>query len=138
MEIRANGVALRYVPYDKLSEIDQGVVIEHKRLGHALRVAQALQAQRDNRRVSGSPSRTNRGAEVRSKERAPGTKKPREIMQEDLNAAVMATRWQPASQGRKRPDAALASLSQPGKPAPGHGMLSHSVPPPTYHHDHAS
>jgi hypothetical protein len=28
----------------------------------ALRVAQALQAQRDNRRVSGSPPRTNRGA----------------------------------------------------------------------------
>src|SRR3984893_7979756 len=68
IELRADGVALRYVPYDKLSEIDQGVVIEDKRLGHALRVAQALQAQRDKRRVSGSPSRTNRGAEVRKQE----------------------------------------------------------------------
>jgi transposase len=96
MEIRANGVALRYVPYDKLSEIDQGAVIEHKRLGHALRVAQALQAQRDNRRVSGSPSRTNRGAEVRSKERAPGTKKQREFTLDDLNAAVRATCCTPA------------------------------------------
>jgi hypothetical protein len=28
------------VPYDKLAEIDQGAVIEHKRLGHALQVAQ--------------------------------------------------------------------------------------------------
>jgi len=96
MEIRADGVALRYVPYDKLSEIDQGGVIEHKRLGHALRVAQALQAQRDNRRVSGSPSRTNRGAEVRSKERAPGTKKQREFTLDDLNAAVRATCCTPA------------------------------------------
>jgi Winged helix-turn helix len=89
MEIRANGVALRYVPYDKLSEIDQGVVIEHKRLGHALRVAQALQAQRDNRRVSGSPSRTNRGAEVRGKDRAPGTKKQREFTQADIDDVIV-------------------------------------------------
>jgi hypothetical protein len=96
IEIRADGVALRYVPYDKLSEIDQGVVIEHKRLGHTLQVAQALQAQRDNRRVSGSPSRTNRGAEVRSKERAPGTKKQREFTLDDLNAAVRATCCTPA------------------------------------------
>jgi transposase len=96
MDIRANGVALRYVRYDKLSEIDQGAVIEHKRLGHTLRVAQALQAQRDNRRVSGSPSRTNRGTEVRSKERAPGTKKQREFTLDDLNAAVRATCCTPA------------------------------------------
>src|SRR5471032_3242967 len=96
IEIRADGVALRYVPYDKLSEIDQGAVVEHKRLGHALRVAQALQAQRDNRRVSGSPSRTNRGDEVRSKARAPGTKKQREFTLGELNAAVRATCCTPA------------------------------------------
>ena len=101
IEIRADGVALRYVPYDKLSEIDQGVVIEHKRLGHTLQVAQALQAQRDNRRVSGSPSRTNRGAEVRSKERAPGTKKQREFTLDDLNAAVRATCCTPAGPGTR-------------------------------------
>ncbi|MFM0632965.1 transposase family protein, partial [Paraburkholderia xenovorans] len=88
IEIRANGVALPYVPYDKLAEIDQGAVVEHKRLGHALRVAQAMQAQRDNRPVSGSPSRTNRGAQVRSKERLPGTKKQREFTREDMNAAL--------------------------------------------------
>ncbi|MDB5780390.1 MAG: integrase catalytic subunit, partial [Caballeronia mineralivorans] len=50
----------------------------------------------DNRRVSGSPSRTNRGAEVRSKERAPGTKKQREFTLDDLNAAVRATCCTPA------------------------------------------
>ena len=85
--------------------------------------AQALQAQRDSRRTSGSPSRTNRGLPVRAKDRQPGTKKPGEIMQEDLNAAVMATRWQPASQGRKRPDAAPATVAQPGKPAARQGKL---------------
>ena len=123
IEIRADGVALRCRRYDKLAEIDQGAIIEHKRLGHTLQVAQALQAQRDSRRASGSPSRTNRGMPVRAKDRQPGTKKPREITQEDLNAAVMATRWQPASQGRKRPDAALATLAQPGKPAARQGRL---------------
>ncbi|MEX3846094.1 ISNCY family transposase [Paraburkholderia sp. BR10882] len=91
IELRAGGAALPCIPYDKLSEIDQGAVIEHKRLGHALRVAQALQAQRDNRRVSGSPSRTNRGAAVRKPEPLPGTRKQREVTLEDLNAAVMGT-----------------------------------------------
>ncbi|OUL74541.1 ISNCY family transposase [Paraburkholderia hospita] len=123
LEIRADGVALPCVPYDRLAEIDQGAVVGHKRLGHALQVAQALQAQRDSRRTSGSPSRTNRGLPVRAKDRQPGTKKPGEIMQEDLNAAVMATRWQPASQGRKRPDAAPATVAQPGKPAARQGKL---------------
>ena len=79
LEIRADGVVLPCVPYDKLAEIDQGAVIEHKRLGHALQVAQALQAQRDNRRTSGSPSRTNRGAAVRKPKPLPGTKKSARI-----------------------------------------------------------
>jgi len=61
IEIRADGGALSCSPYDRLSEIDQGTVIENKRLRHALRVAQQVQAERDNRRAAGSPSRTNRG-----------------------------------------------------------------------------
>jgi hypothetical protein len=35
---------------DRLSEIDQGAVVEHKRLGHVLQVAQLIQAERDKRR----------------------------------------------------------------------------------------
>jgi hypothetical protein len=89
IEIRAAGVALRYVPYDKLAEIDQGAVIERKRLGHALQVAQVLQAQRDNLPISGSPSRTNRGAAVRKPNPSPGTKKQRAFTREDLNQAIM-------------------------------------------------
>ncbi|MFM0336875.1 ISNCY family transposase [Paraburkholderia fungorum] len=88
IEIRADGTALPCVPYDRLSEIDQGAVIEHKRLGHALQVAQALQAQRDDRRASGSPSRTNRGLAAERDQREPGTKKQREFTREDVNAAL--------------------------------------------------
>ena len=103
IEIRADGVALPCISYDKLSEIDQGAVIEHKRLGHALRVAQALQAQRDNRRASGSPSRTNRGAAVRKPKPLPGTRKQREVTLEDLNAAVMGTHRKPGGSVLKPP-----------------------------------
>ena len=99
IELRADGVALPYLRYDKLAEIDQGAVVEHKRLGHALQVAQAMQAQRDNRRVSGSPSRTNRGEPVRKPAALPGTKKPRAFTQADLNETIL----QLATQHTKQP-----------------------------------
>ncbi|WP_227244658.1 ISNCY family transposase [Paraburkholderia caribensis] len=89
IEIRADGQVLACRRYDKLAEVDQGAVIEHKRLAHALQVAQALQAQRDDRRISGSPSRTNRGVAPRAKDRLPGTKKPREFMRDDLDQAIV-------------------------------------------------
>jgi transposase len=89
IEIRADGQTLPCRQYDRLAEIDQGAVIEHKRLAHALQVAQALQAQRDNRRISGSPSRTNQGIEVRKPGRPPGTKKQREFTQADVEHVVV-------------------------------------------------
>jgi hypothetical protein len=91
IETRADGTALPCTRYDRLSEIDQGAVVEHKRLGHALRVAQQVQAERDNRRAAGSPSRTNRGEEVRPKVRPTGTRKQRELTAGDLNAIVLRT-----------------------------------------------
>jgi len=89
IEVRADGAALTCVPYDRLAEVDQGAVIGHKRLAHALQVAQALQAQRDDRRISGSPSRTNHGVAVRAKERLPGTRKQREFTRADLDQAIV-------------------------------------------------
>ncbi|MEM5332216.1 ISNCY family transposase [Paraburkholderia sp. JHI2823] len=89
IELRADTRVLPYREYDRLTEVDQGAVVEHKRLAHALEVAQALQAQRDDRRASGSPSRTNRGIAVRQAERVPGTKKTREFTQVDMEAVIM-------------------------------------------------
>jgi transposase len=91
IEIRVNGAALPCVPYDRLSEIDQAAVVDNKRLGHTLQMAQVIQAQRDDRRASGSPSRTNQGEAARPKERKVGTRKQRELTLEDLNAAVLRT-----------------------------------------------
>ena len=87
IEIRSDGVSLPCVPYDRLSHIDQGAVVEHKRLSHVLQLAQVLQAQRDDRRV-GSPSRTNRGLPARNTARLPGTKKQRAFTQADVNLAI--------------------------------------------------
>jgi len=47
IEIRAGGMVLPYSVYDKLGEIDQGAVVENKRLGQVLRIAQLVQAQRE-------------------------------------------------------------------------------------------
>lgn len=96
-EIRAGGRELPYRQYDRLAEIDRGTIVEHKRLSHVLQVAQAIQAQRDNRRASGSPSRMNQGIEVRKPERLPGTKKQREFTQADVEDVIvdLAQRRQP-------------------------------------------
>jgi hypothetical protein len=97
IEIRADGRMLPCRQYDRLAEIDQGAVVEHKRLGHVLQVAQAIQAQRDNRRISGSPARTNQGIGVRKPERQTATKKQREFTQADINGVIteLAQRGQP-------------------------------------------
>ncbi|MDF3884931.1 ISNCY family transposase, partial [Cupriavidus basilensis] len=58
IELWVDGTSLPYVLYDRLSEIDQGAVVENKRLGHVLAIAQRVQAQRDNRRIQAAPSRT--------------------------------------------------------------------------------
>ncbi|RQP29372.1 ISNCY family transposase, partial [Burkholderia ubonensis] len=89
IEIRADGRVLPCRQYDRLTEIDQGAIVEHKRLSHALQVAQALQEQRDNRRASGSPSRTNQGIEARKPERRAGTKKQREFTQADVDGVIV-------------------------------------------------
>ena len=52
IEIQVAGVSLPYSTYNKLGTIDQGTVVENKRLGHVLRIAQVVQAERDNRAVS--------------------------------------------------------------------------------------
>lgn len=42
IELRAHGHALSCRQHDRLSEVDQGAVVEHKRLGHVLQVSQVI------------------------------------------------------------------------------------------------
>jgi transposase len=105
IELRADGQPLPYREHDKLPEVDAGAIVEHKRLGHALQIAQMMQAQRDSRRIAAAPSRTNLGAAVRSPTRAPGTKKPREFTQADLNQTIeqLAQQHAQARPPRRKP-----------------------------------
>src|ERR1700712_4835416 len=100
IEILANGVPLAYREHDRLPEVDAGALVENKRLGHTLLVAQTMQAQRDNRRIGGSPSRTNQGAPVNAKKTMPGLKKQRAITRQDFNDALEKTSktWQDPAQ----------------------------------------
>ncbi|ANB75917.1 hypothetical protein AYM40_26845 [Paraburkholderia phytofirmans OLGA172] len=66
-------------------------IVTPEPLGHVLQVAQLIQADRDNRRASGSPSRTNQGQAPKLKERKAGTKKQREITVDELNTAIGRT-----------------------------------------------
>ncbi|GJG98503.1 ISNCY family transposase [Cupriavidus pauculus] len=89
IELWTEGTPLSYVLYDRLPEIDQGAIVEHKRLGHVLEIAQHVQAQRDNRRIQALPSRTLIGQSPRHPElRVPGTKSQRQLTSEDLRRAI--------------------------------------------------
>ncbi len=88
IEIRADGAALPYTLYDRLGEIDQGEIVENKRLGHVLQIAQLVQAQRDSRHGLSAPARTNQGRPSVKPKAAPGTKPQRALNAQDVEAAI--------------------------------------------------
>lgn len=89
IEIHALERVLPYRQNDRLTEVDQGAVVGHKHLDGALELALRLQAERDDRRAAGSPSRAHRGVEVRSPTRLPSKKKQREFTREDVDQMIM-------------------------------------------------
>src|SRR5471032_907161 len=89
VEIQADKVALSCTPYDRIARIEQGAEVENKRLAQALEVALCVQAKRDDRRASGSPSRTHRGEEVLAKKALVGLKKQRALELTDINEAIL-------------------------------------------------
>lgn len=56
LELKLNGVSLPYLIYDRLSQVDQGEIVDNKRLGHILHVAKLVQDKRDNTRSRALPS----------------------------------------------------------------------------------
>ena len=55
-ELRLNGDVLPYSTYDRLSEIDQGAIVDNKRLGRTLEFIKLVQDKRDNNRSQAIPS----------------------------------------------------------------------------------
>jgi transposase len=114
IELRADGRALSCRQYDRLTEVDQGAVVEHKRLGYVLQVSQVMQAQRDNSRIGKAPSRAHRGDSTRTArtKHESGKKKQREFTQADLEHVILDL----AQQGKKQPQP-----RKPGRRSAGSG-----------------
>lgn len=92
IEPRANGAPLPFTIFDRLSEIDQGAIVDNKRLGHVLGLAKLVQEKRDDRRSQSVP----RGdGESRRRGRPPGKKAPRALNEQDMLEAM--TKLQQAS-----------------------------------------
>lgn len=92
IELRANGVVLAHtIFFDKKPVVNQGAIVENKRLGHVLQIVQELQKKRDNRKGLGRPAHTNTGAApVQTKPRA-GTKSASSLNLVDLVEAIETT-----------------------------------------------
>jgi hypothetical protein len=75
-----------YSTYDKLGAIDQGAIVENKRLGRALRISGMVQAERDNQYYAG-PSIAHRGDGQTRKKRG-GSKTQRELNEKDVQKAL--------------------------------------------------
>lgn len=101
IELHAGGAALPYTTYDKLPEVDQGAIVENKRLGHVLQVAQLMQAQRDSRRGRSTAARTNQGKAPVKLKADQGKKVQRKLNAEDLANAIAQA--QPALNVLPRP-----------------------------------
>lgn len=91
IELWAAGTALPYAIYDRLSEIDQGAIVENKRLGHVLQIAQIVQEQRDSRRSRSAPSRNHGGNGPIELKAAKGKKGQRQLDATDLEQAIQKT-----------------------------------------------
>jgi hypothetical protein len=88
VEIRVAGRALPYSVYEKLGAIDQGAIVENKRLGHTLQVAQLVQAKRDSRAVA-VPSTAHRADGTRiPRAKLVDSKTQRELGPEDMQVAI--------------------------------------------------
>ncbi|HUX83280.1 MAG TPA: ISNCY family transposase [Halothiobacillus sp.] len=92
IEPRANGGPLPFTTYDRLSEIDHGAIVDNKRLGHVLQMAQIVQEKRDNRRSQSVPAGDGIS---RKRGRPPGKKAPRALDQNDIHDAVIELRSMP-------------------------------------------
>ncbi|HBR0968077.1 TPA: ISNCY family transposase, partial [Klebsiella quasipneumoniae subsp. similipneumoniae] len=83
-ELRLNGVVLPYSTYDRLQEIDQGAIVDNKRLGRTLEFIKLIQDKRDNNRSQALPA----GDGPSRRRRKPTEKKSQRSLDEDdmLNA----------------------------------------------------
>ncbi|MDS1916354.1 ISNCY family transposase [Enterobacter asburiae] len=84
-ELRLNGAALPYSTYDRLSEVDQGEIVDNKRLGRTLEFINLVQSKRDNKRSQSVPSGDGPS---RRRPREEGKKSQRSLNNDDMLEAL--------------------------------------------------
>ncbi|WP_369815222.1 ISNCY family transposase [Klebsiella quasipneumoniae] len=86
-ELRLNDAVLPYSTYDRLQEIDQGAIVDNKRLGRTLEFVKLVQDKRDNNRSQALPA----GDGPSRRRRKPTEKKSqRSLNNEDMLEALKA------------------------------------------------
>ncbi|WP_233472263.1 helix-turn-helix domain-containing protein [Cupriavidus respiraculi] len=117
IQLWADGASLPYVLYGRLSDVDQGAIVENKRLGQALRIAQRVQEMRDNRRIETTPSRTLLGQPPKHRpgRPLPGTKSQRQLNEEDLRRVIKELAPPPHPVDAASPTASTTVPRKPGK-----------------------
>jgi transposase len=88
IELRAEGRVLPCTQYDRLAAIDSAEVVDSKRLGRVLEVAAVLQAKRDTRHHSNTPSHTHIGQAPHPRRAQPGVKPASQLNAVDMAVAI--------------------------------------------------
>lgn len=81
----ANGTSLPFITYDRLGELDQGAIVDNKRLGRALEMIKLVQDKRDNTRSQALPSLDG---QTSRRKKQPGKKSQRSLNQNDMLEAL--------------------------------------------------
>jgi hypothetical protein len=92
IRIRVGGEALPYPYsiYDKLGAVDQGAIVDNKRLGHVLQIVQQVHSERDARAVH-VPSTAHRAdGRIVPRHKLVGSKRQRELAPDDIEAATQS------------------------------------------------
>lgn len=87
IELWADDTSLPYTTHNRYPDVDQGAIVENKRLGRVLEIAQKVQALRDNRHHEG-PSRTMSGMPLGAPPFPPNARRQRQINRLDLERAM--------------------------------------------------
>lgn len=85
VELRANGSSLPFITYDRLGELDQGAIVDNKRLGRALQMIKLVQDKRDNTRSQALPSLDGQASR---RKKSPNKKSQRGLNQNDMLEAL--------------------------------------------------
>jgi hypothetical protein len=89
IELRADGIALPYATYDRYPELDQGAIVENKRLGHVLQWRNS----RSSSATVGAAGRHRRTVDWHRRSITPpsGTKAQRMLDASDIEHAIKQT-----------------------------------------------